>query len=142
MLLLLLLVLSVSLHIEGATLFEAAKFSHKTDKLAGVAHVLIRSTAEAVAELEVVATGLEVVVEAAETMHSGLARPSGVLHILANFLKTDYTHQVRSVQFASTQNISYKEPSMIMYRVCTVAHSLTFTTLFLQSFLIFTFLRD
>ena len=99
--LLLLLVLSVSLHIEGATLFEAAKFSHKTDKLAGVAHVLIRSTAEAVAELEVVATGLEVVVEAAETMHSGLARPSGVLHILANFLKQITSGQLRSIQFSA-----------------------------------------
>ena len=96
--LLLLLVLSVSLHIEGATLFEAAKFSHKTDKLAGVAHVLIRSTAVAVAELEAVATGLEVVVE---TMHSGLARPSGVLHILANFLKQITSGQLRSVQFSA-----------------------------------------
>jgi len=77
------LLLSASLHMEGppALLEAAVKFSHRMDKLVGEAQVLIRST---VAELEAVeATGVDVVVD---SMHSGLSRPSTVLHILANFL--------------------------------------------------------
>ena len=57
------LLLSVSLHIEGAAppLLEAAYCSQRRDQLFGVAQVLIRST---VAELEAVeATGFDVVVE-------------------------------------------------------------------------------
>ena len=53
--------ISVSLHIEGApALFEAAYCSQRMDQLFGVAQVLIRSTVVAVAEVEAVeATGVD-----------------------------------------------------------------------------------